>query len=136
MQKIVSAPPPGNAVLPLPPLDYDVAYMNQLIRVLNLYFQQLNNPGLINGTALRLSSGDVDQDVLIDTMASNDITKFICAELPTSRSLGLVLNKVSIATTGATVSVTIPVTGLTSLEPAQIWNNGGVLNIEPYSEES
>ena len=136
MEKLVPATPPGNIVLPLPPLDYDVAYMNQLIRVLNLYFQQLNNPGLINGTALRLSSGDIDQDVLIDTMAANDITKFICAELPTSRSLGLVLNRVSIATTGATVSVTIPVTGLTSLEPAQIWNNGGVLNIEPYSEES
>jgi hypothetical protein len=108
--------------------------MNQLIRILNLYFQQLNNPGLINGTTLRLSSGDVDQDVLIDTMSANDITKFICAELPTSSGLGLVLNRVSIATTGATVSVTIPVTGLTSLEPAQIWNNSGVLNIQPYSE--
>ena len=76
MQKLTSAPLPGNAVLPLPPLDYDVAYMNQLIRILNLYFQQLNNPGLINGTTLRLSSGDADQDVLIDTMSANDITKF------------------------------------------------------------
>ena len=136
MQKISQAPPPGNIVLPLPPLDYDVAYMNQLIRILNLYFQQLNNPGLLNGYALRLSSGDQDQDVLIDTISANDITKFICAELPVSRCLGLVLNKVSIATSGASISVTIPVTGLTSLESAQIWNNGGVLNIQPYSEES
>lgn len=91
-------------VLPLPPLEYDNQYMNNLIRLLNYYILQQNNPGNMRGSALTLSSGDPDPDVIIDTTAANDITKFVVTELPISAA-GLV-------------------TG-------QIWRNGSVLNIIP-----
>jgi hypothetical protein len=91
-------------VLPLPPIDYDVQYMNNLIRLLNYFIEQQDNPGNIRGSALALSSGAVSPDVIIDTTASNSVTKVVVLDLPTSAS-GLV-------------------TG-------QIWRNGSVLNIIP-----
>lgn len=42
-------------VLSLAPLDYDVQYMNMIVRQLNYYMQQHANPGAINGTTLTLS---------------------------------------------------------------------------------
>jgi hypothetical protein len=42
-------------VLPLPPLEYDVQYMNTLIRLLNYFIQQQDNPGQIRGSDLHLS---------------------------------------------------------------------------------
>ncbi|CAB4180320.1 hypothetical protein UFOVP1043_23 [uncultured Caudovirales phage] len=91
-------------VLPLPPLEYDVQYMDNLIRLLNYFIVQQNNPGNIRGSVLELSSGTVAPDVIIDTTASNSVTEFVVLDLPTSAS-GLV-------------------TG-------QIWRNGSVLNIIP-----
>ena len=91
-------------VLPLPPLEYDVQYMDNLIRLLNYFIVQQNNPGNIRGSVLELSSGTVAPDVTIDTTASNSVTEFVVLDLPTSAS-GLV-------------------TG-------QIWRNGSVLNIIP-----
>lgn len=91
-------------VLPLPPLDYDVQYMNNLIRLLNYYIEQQDNPGEMRGSAIFLADGDPDQDVIIDTRDSTDITKFVVLELPTSA---------------------------TGLVTGQIWNNAGVLNIIP-----
>jgi hypothetical protein len=91
-------------VLALPPLEYDVQYMNNLIRLLNYFIEQQNNPGNIRGSVLMLSSVDPDPDVIIDTTAAGDITKFVVTELP------------------------ISATGLVS---GQIWNNAGVLNIIP-----
>ena len=91
-------------VLPLPPLDYDVQYMNSLIRLLTYYIEQQDNPGEMRGSALFLSDGDPDQDVIIDTTESADITKFVVLELPTSA---------------------------TGLVTGQIWRNGSVLNIIP-----
>ena len=91
-------------VLPLPPLEYDVQYMDNLIRLLNYYIVQQGNPGNIRGSVLELSSGTVAPDVIIDTTSSNSVTKVVVLDLPTSAS-GLV-------------------TG-------QIWRNGSVLNIIP-----
>ena len=91
-------------VLPLPPLEYDVQYMDNLIRLLNYYIVQQGNPGNIRGSVLELSSGTVAPDVIIDTTSSNSVTEFVVLDLPTSAS-GLV-------------------TG-------QIWRNGSVLNIIP-----
>jgi molybdopterin-binding protein len=91
-------------VLALPPLEYDVQYMNNMIRLLNYFIEQQNNPGNIRGSVLELSSGTVVPDVTIDTTSSNSITKVVVLDLPTSAS-GLV-------------------TG-------QIWRNGSVLNIIP-----
>lgn len=42
-------------VLPLPPLEYDVQYMNNLIRLLNYYIEQQDNPGEMRGSGLLLS---------------------------------------------------------------------------------
>ena len=91
-------------VLPLPPLEYDVQYMDTLVRLLNYYIVQQGNPGNIRGSILELSSGTVAPDVIIDTTSSNSVTEFVVLDLPTSAS-GLV-------------------TG-------QIWRNGSVLNIIP-----
>jgi hypothetical protein len=91
-------------VLALPPLEYDVQYMNNMIRLLNYFIEQQNNPGNIRGSVLTLSSGTVAPDVIIDTTASNSITEFVVLDLPTSA------------------------TGLVS---GQIWRNGSVLNIIP-----
>ncbi len=91
-------------VLPLPPLEYDVQYMNTLIRLLNYFIQQQDNPGQIRGSGIYLSDGDPDIDVVIETKTAGDITKVILLELPIS-SAGLV-------------------TG-------QVWNNAGTLKIIP-----
>ena len=91
-------------VLALPPLEYDVQYMNNMIRLLNYFIVQQGNPGNIRGSVLELSSGTVVPDVTIDTTASNSVTKVVVLDLPTSAA-GLV-------------------TG-------QIWRNGSVLNIIP-----
>ena len=91
-------------VLALPPLEYDVQYMNNMIRLLNYFIEQQDNPGNIRGSILTLSSGTVVPDVTIDTTASNSVTKVVVLDLPTSAA-GLV-------------------TG-------QIWRNGSVLNIIP-----
>jgi hypothetical protein len=91
-------------VLPLPPLEYDVQYMDTLVRLLNYFIVQQNNPGNIRGSVLELSSGTVVPDVTIDTTASNSVTKVVVLDLPTSA------------------------TGLVS---GQIWNNANVLNIIP-----
>ena len=91
-------------VLALPPLEYDVQYMNNMIRLLNYFIEQQNNPGNIRASALALSSGTVAPDVIIDTTASNNVTKVVVLDLPTSA------------------------TGLAS---GQVWNNANVLNIIP-----
>jgi hypothetical protein len=91
-------------VLPLPPLEYDVQYMNNLIRLLNYFIEQQDNPGNIQGSVLTLSSGTVAPDVIIDTTASNSVTKVVVLDLPTSA---------------------------TGLVTGQIWRNGSVLNIIP-----
>lgn len=43
-------------VLPLPPLEYDTRYMDNLIRLLNFYIVQQDNPGRIRGSDLNLSA--------------------------------------------------------------------------------
>lgn len=91
-------------VLPLPPLEYDNQYMNNLIRLLNYYILQQGNPGNIRGSVLELSSGTIAPDVTIDTTASNSITKVVVLDLPTSA---------------------------TGLVTGQIWRSGSVLNIIP-----
>lgn len=91
-------------VLPLPPLEYDVQYMDTLVRLLNYFIVQQNNPGNIRGSVLELSSGTVAPDVTIDTTASNSVTKVVVLDLPTSA---------------------------TGLVTGQIWRNGSVLNIIP-----
>lgn len=49
---------PPAPVLPLPPLEYDVQYLNNLVRLLNFYIQQQAVPGNIRGDFLTLAAID------------------------------------------------------------------------------
>lgn len=90
-------------VLPLPPLEYDVQYMNNLVRLVNYFIEQQDNPGNMRGSRLALSDGDQDAAIVMDTMANdNDIAKIVFRELPTSA---------------------------TGLEQGQVWNDSGTLKI-------
>lgn len=42
--------------LPIAPIEYDQRFMEDLIRILRLYFAQLDNNGPVQGTTLNLSS--------------------------------------------------------------------------------
>ena len=95
---------PPSPVLPLPPLEYDIQYMNNLIRLLNFFIKQVDNPGIVIGSGLQLADGDEDTDFLIDLASATDLTKVVIHHLPTS-SAGLV-------------------TG-------QVWNDSGTLKIIP-----
>lgn len=72
-------------VLPIPPLEYDVLYMKQLVRLLNYFIQQQDNPGNMWGSKLELSDGDNNADIILDAKAFNaDVNYVFFAELPTS----------------------------------------------------
>ena len=103
---------PARAVLPLAPLEYDVQYMNALVRLINFYMEQQANPGPIQGTQLTLTltgSGAVQPiasiEYIIDptnTLVNKTIVNF--QSLPTST------------------------TGLSS---GDVWNDAGTLKIVP-----
>jgi hypothetical protein len=42
--------------LPAAPVEYDQRFMDEFIRILRLYFTQIDNPGPLQGTTLNLSS--------------------------------------------------------------------------------
>lgn len=91
-------------VLPVPPLEYDVRYMNTLVRVLTYYIQQQDNPGIVRGVSIELANNIApNPDVVIDTLAYNsNVVKITISALPTSA---------------------------TGLDPGQIWNDSGTLKI-------
>lgn len=93
-----------SAVLPLPPMEYDVAYMNNLVRILNFFIQQVGNPGLVQGNALTIEDRDRDTRFLLQPNEERETLIWIMKNLPTSA------------------------TGLVS---GQVWNNAGVLTIVP-----
>jgi hypothetical protein len=63
--------------LPFPPASYDQQFFNETIRVLNLYFRQIQNPGPVVGSTLSLSqlptsaTGLRVGEVWVDTTAGN-----------------------------------------------------------------
>ena len=74
-----------NPVLPLPPLEYDVQYMNQLIRVINYYMEQQNNPGDARFSSVTIADADPDVNIYMSAVGNgSDLTTVIFAELPTS----------------------------------------------------
>lgn len=92
-------------VLPLPPLEYDFQYFNNLIRLINYYIEQKDNPGRMRGSALELSDGTTSAKFVADVLAyDTGETKLIVTNLPTSA------------------------TGLAS---GQIWRDGTSLKIVP-----
>lgn len=81
--------PPPSPVLPLPPLEYDIAYLNNLVRILNYYIVQKDNPGSVRGASLRISQsvtpfGDTvtapnikaKQGYVIATVGTTNFTNF------------------------------------------------------------
>ena len=44
------------APIPFPPTTYDHRYFNETIKVLNLYFRQLQNPGVVVAYGLQLTN--------------------------------------------------------------------------------
>ena len=92
-------------VLPLPPMEYDASYFNNLIRLINYFIQQQDNPGNIRCTKLEVSDGTTDVAVSIDTLANTTgITEIFLQNLPTSA------------------------TGLSS---GQVWNDSNTLKVVP-----
>jgi len=105
-----SVPPPS--VLPLPPLEYDVQYMNSLIRVLNFYIQQQANPGHLRGTDLVLS------------LTGSGATQAVASVEHIVDATNALVNKTIVNI------VSLP-TSSTGLSSGDIWNNAGVINIIP-----
>lgn len=50
MSKSGNIPPPP--VLPLAPLEYDIQFQNNLVRLINYFIEQVNNPGGVRCTSL------------------------------------------------------------------------------------
>lgn len=67
-------------VLPLPPLDYDPQYFNNLIRLLNFYIEQKDNPGQVRSSKIEIADGSPAASVVIDPNA------VVFKNLPTSDS--------------------------------------------------
>jgi hypothetical protein len=42
-------------ILPVPPVQYDQNWANQVVRILNFYFTALQNPGPMRGTTITLT---------------------------------------------------------------------------------
>jgi len=99
------------AVLPLPPLDYDVQYMNNLIRILNFWIQQQQNPGDINAVSVSLSPNTrVAAKALAPYIVLNSDTN------PTKYTTAIFKN--------------LP-TSATGLASGQLWNSSGTIHIAP-----
>ena len=59
--------------LPIAPIEYDQRFMEEFLRILRLYFAQLDNNGPIQGTTLNLSSINQSTgaaDIILPTQAS------------------------------------------------------------------
>ena len=59
--------------LPIAPIEYDQRFMDEFIRILRLYFAQLDNAGPLQGTTLNLSSINQSTgaaDIILPTQAS------------------------------------------------------------------
>lgn len=78
--------PPPSPVLPLAPLEYDVQFFNNLVRTLNYFIQQVNNPGIGIYSRIEVNDGDPDgADIIMDSKQNNiDQTYIYIKELPTS----------------------------------------------------
>ena len=101
---------PTPDVLPLPPLEYDVQYMNTLIRLLNYYIQQQANPGPLRGTELVLTltgSGAVQPVASIEHIID-----------PLNALVGKTIVNI----------IDLP-TANTGLSSGDVWNSAGTLKI-------
>lgn len=104
MAKPNQVAPAAFAVLPLPPLEYDVQWANQIVRVLTFIVRQIQNPGPLETDQLTVSDRDRDTQLIVNPQELTETLTLIATNLPTS-STGLV--------------------------KGQIWNDSGTLKIIP-----
>lgn len=102
MAKPNQVAPGAFAVLPLPPLEYDIQYQNQIVRVLNFMMKQIQNPGPVETDALTVSDRDRDTQFIINPQELTETLTIIAKNLPTSA---------------------------TGLAKGQVWNDAGTLKI-------
>ena len=69
MTRITVAPPS----LPAAPDEYERRYQDQLNNVFRLYFNQIANPGNINGSTLNLDIATMPTDADFGTLRSGDV---------------------------------------------------------------
>lgn len=90
------------AVIPLPPMEYDVQYMNNLIRVLTFLSQQLQRQGPIKSNQLTVEDRDGDTKFVIDPQEATEVLALTMTNLPTS-STGLAKGRVWVDTAAGNV---------------------------------
>lgn len=103
---------PARAVLPLAPLEYDVQYMNALVRLINFYMEQQANPGPIRGTQLTLSLTGVG------------------AVQPVA-SIEHIIDPTNTLVNKTIVNIQQLPTSSAGLASGDIWNDSGTLKIVP-----
>ena len=59
--------------LPTAPIEYDAQFMAELLNALRLYFNQLDNPGDIAGSALNLNLDTLPTDADLATLRLGDV---------------------------------------------------------------
>ena len=59
--------------LPTAPVEYDAQFMGALLNALRLYFNQLDNPGDIAGSALNLNLDTLPTDADLATLRLGDV---------------------------------------------------------------
>lgn len=96
--------PGAFAVIPLPPLEYDVQYQNQIVRLLTFILKQIQNPGPLETDKLTVSDRDRDTQFIVNPQELTETLTIIATNLPTSA---------------------------TGLVKGQLWNDSGVLKIIP-----
>ena len=102
MAKPNQTAPGAFAVIPLPPLEYDVQYQNQILRVLTFILKQIQNPGPLETDQLTVSDRDRDTQFIVNPQELTETLTIIAKNLPTSA---------------------------TGLAVGQIWNDSGTLKI-------
>lgn len=96
--------PGAFAVLPLPPLEYDVQYFNNLIRILTFTLQQVQTPGPSRTNELTVTDRDNDTQFIVNPQELAEVLTILATNLPTSS---------------------------TDLPDNQIWHDGELLKITP-----
>jgi len=72
-------------VIPYAPIEYDHKYIDAVNNILRLYFAQLDNPGVIAGSTLRLNATDLVAGLNFSQV--DPITKLRIVSFPTEADL-------------------------------------------------
>jgi hypothetical protein len=80
--------------LPLAPVEYDKQFMDQVLNILRLYFQQMDNAGPSAASSQRTFNAALNRTVIVSAMNFStinqlDVTKPRVVSLPTQANLAL-----------------------------------------------